>query len=138
MKIKKVAAIYSIAVGIIMIAQWSFFIVMDQVPELQDEPLRISFHIAAEFLTAIALISGGFGLHLDKKWGFSLFLVAIGMLSYTIVVSPGYYAEKGEIPFVLMFAVLWVITAIFVAFALRKNFSMDDSKKIHEEERTLK
>ena len=127
MKIKGAAVIYSIAVGIIMMAQWSFFLAFDQVPEFEDEPIRISFHIFAEFLTAVALIAGGLGLYLDKRWVFSLFLVAMGMLSYTIVVSPGYYAERGELAFILMFAVLWLITAILVALALKKNFSLNDA-----------
>lgn len=121
MRVKKIAAILVVIIGILMIGQWSFFILMGMVPEFEDEPIRILFHLIAEFLTAIALIMGGLGLSLNKKWGFSVYLVALGMLSYTIVVSPGYYAQKGEILFVGMFAVLWVVAAMLIILGLRKE-----------------
>jgi len=85
------------------------------VPELETEPLRIRFHIAAEFVTAIALVTGSVGLLTGQSWSQQLYLIAIGMLFYTVIVSPGYYAEKGEWPFVGMFAVILILALASLA-----------------------
>ena len=45
-----------------MIAQWSFFLLAGQAPEVQAEPVRLAFHLAAEFATAQILIACGIGL----------------------------------------------------------------------------
>ncbi len=104
--------LFAIIVGIGMIGMWSLLLITRQVPELETEPLRIRFHIAAEFITAIALLVSGIGLLTDQSWSQWLYLVAIGMLFYTVIVSPGYYAEKGEWPFVGMFAVILILGVV--------------------------
>jgi hypothetical protein len=42
-----------------MIAQWALSIVTDGVPEFETTPWAISFHLAAELMTASMLIIGG-------------------------------------------------------------------------------
>jgi len=106
------ASIFSLVVGAGMVGQWLFFLATDQVPELKTEPLRIRFHLAAEFATAIALMVGGIALLTDQAWGRWFYLVATGMLLYTVIVSPGYFAEKGQWPFVAMFAAVLVLALI--------------------------
>ena len=103
-EVKKIAAI-----GTGMIGQWIFFLATGQVPELKTEPLRIRFHLAAEFSTAIALIAGSVGLLTGQTWARWFYLLAVGMLLYTVIVSPGYFAEKGQWAFVGMFAVLLLL-----------------------------
>jgi hypothetical protein len=109
------AALYAVAVGALMLAQWAFLLVRGQVPELETEPLRIRFHLAGEFVTAIALIAGGLGLLLGTGWGRTVYLVAVGMLLYTVIVSPGYYAEREQWPFVGMFAAVLVLALVSLA-----------------------
>ena len=106
------ASLYAILVGIGMIGQWSVSLATKRVPELKTEPLRIAFHLAGEFLTAIALIVGGLGLLTNTPWGRPIYLVAVGMLLYTVIVSPGYFAQKREWPMVVMFAVLFVLALV--------------------------
>ena len=106
------AALYAIFVGVMMIGQWAFSLLKGQVPELETEPIRIRFHLAAEFVTAAALILGGVGLLADSAWGSKLHLVAMGMLLYTVIVSPGYFAQKGEWPMVGMFAVVLILALV--------------------------
>ena len=90
------AAVYAIIVGIGMIAQWSVSLARSQVPELETEPVRIRFHIVAEFITALTLLAGGSGLLIDSGWGLNVYLVSMGMLLYTVLVSPGILcAETG-------------------------------------------
>ena len=56
------ASWYSIFVGVLMFAQWGFFLAVGAVPELQTEPIRIGFYLAGEFFTALCLIIGGAAL----------------------------------------------------------------------------
>lgn len=115
----KFAAFYMLAVGILMIAQWAFFLLSGQAPELETEPLRIGFHLAAELATALALMAAGAGLlrEADKdvhnaQQARSLSLVALGMLIYTLIQSPGYFAQLQVWALVGMFAVLLVLALI--------------------------
>jgi len=48
-------------------------------------------------------------------------MLALGMLSYTIIVSPGYFAQDGEYVLVAMFAVLWILTLALVFIALKRE-----------------
>jgi hypothetical protein len=109
------ASAYAIAVGIGMIGQWVFFIGTGRVPELKSEPWRIGFHLAAELVTSLTLIAGGVALFVKAPWGRALYRVAAGMLLYTAIVSPGYFAQKGEWAMVVMFAVLLVLAVLALA-----------------------
>jgi hypothetical protein len=105
-------ALYAIVVGLLIFAQWAFFLITRQVPELKTERVRVLFHIAAEFLTATMLIISGVGLLMQQAWATALYPVALGMLLYTIIVSAGYFAQKRVWPIVTMFAVLLILTAL--------------------------
>ncbi len=108
---------YAIVVGLLIFGQWAFFLITRQVPELKTERVRVLFHIADEFLTAMALIISGGGLLAQQPWATSLYPVAMGMLLYTIIVSSGYFAQKRVRPIMGMFGVLLILTAIsLVAF----------------------
>jgi len=125
MNVRKIASLYSIVIGIAMICMWSVFLVTNQVPELKTAPLKISYHLLAEFLTAILLLIGGFGLFTKKVWGFHLYLISLGMLLYTVIVSAGYYVNLGDMIMVSMFTVFQVFTIIFIGIAL---FRYDEFK----------
>lgn len=103
------AAWCSLVVGVLMLAQWTFFIAAGEVPELRTEPVRIGFHLAAEAATALALIAAGIRLFRRRRYALPLGLVANGMLVYTVIVSPGYFAQNGQWPLVGMFAALLVL-----------------------------
>lgn len=103
---------YAIVVGVLMVGQWAFFVASGQVPELQTEPFRIAFHLAAEGVTAIALVVAGVSLLRRTGWAREVAFAALGMLTYTIIVSPGYFAQLGQWPLVGMFGVLLVLTLI--------------------------
>lgn len=110
----KFAAWYSIVVGAMMLVQWGFFITAGQVVELQTEPIRIAFHLAAEGATAIILLVSGIGLLQNKRWSRELSLVAMGMLMYTSIVSPGYFAQQGIWALVGMFAVVLLLAVVSI------------------------
>jgi hypothetical protein len=106
------AAIYAVVVGLAMIGQWSLLYLAKQIPELETEPIRIRFHIAGEMITAICLIMGGWGLLAGVSWGRQLYPVAMGMLFYTVIVSPGYFAQKGDWKWLGIFGVIIVLGVV--------------------------
>ena len=109
-------AIFAIIVGLGMIGQWTVAFLGKQIPEVKTEPIRIWFHIAAEMVTALCLIEAGIGLLVQSNWSIHLYLVASGMLFYTAIVSPGYFAQKGQWGWLLMFGIILIlgITGIFI------------------------
>ena len=108
----KFTGIYSLIIGTMMIMQWAFFIITGQVPELQTEPIRIAFHLVAEGVTALALILSGIGLLGNRTWGRNAAFIALGMLLYTSLVSPGYFAQQGSWPLVGLFVVILALALV--------------------------
>jgi hypothetical protein len=108
----KFAAIYSIFIGVGMIAQWFMSYFSHQIPELITEPYRIAFHLAAEFLTAVLLIIAGIQLLRSGKNAKPLYYLATGMLLYTAIVSPGYFAQLGVWAWVWMFAAILILALV--------------------------
>ncbi len=109
------SGVFATVVGIGMIGQWTVSLVSGQVPELRSEPIRIRFHLAAEFATALALLVSGIGLLAGGTWARDAYLLAAGMLLYTIIVSPGYFAQQGNWAMPAMFAVILVLVAVTLA-----------------------
>ena len=120
MNLRILVSIYSIMIGILMILMWLVLILTNQVPEIYTAPLNIGYHLLAEFLTATFLLFGGFGLYTKKEWSFHLFLISMGMLLYTVIVSAGYYANDGDLIMVGMFTALQLFTILFIGIALFK------------------
>ena len=110
----KFAGIFGIIVGAGMIGQWLMSYISKQIPELKTEPIRIGFHLAGELATALTLILSGIGLLGSSPWAPTLFLIASGMLLYTAIVSPGYFAQRGQWIWVLIFGVLISLSIIAV------------------------
>jgi hypothetical protein len=106
--------IFAIVVGIGMIGMWSVSYFTNQIPELETEPVRIKFHLAAEFVTAIVLLAAGISLLTGQHWAIETYLISMGMLFYTVIVSPGYFAQKGQWAYVVMFAVILVLALVSI------------------------
>jgi hypothetical protein len=117
----KFSAWYGIVVGFGMIAQWTLSIVSGSVPEFQTEPWRIAFHLAAEFSTALMLILSGIATLKSIAWGKTALLVGLGMVIYSEIVSPGYFAQLGQWPMVGMFAVIIIGAVIAVRLLIREK-----------------
>lgn len=110
------ASIYALVVGIGMITQWAMSYRTGNIPELQTEPIRIRFHIIAEMLTALCLIISGISMLVQIQWARKLFLISSGMLFYTSIVSPGYFAQKGQWFWVGMFGFIILIGLVSIIF----------------------
>jgi hypothetical protein len=106
----KFAALYAILVGLSLLWYWGYLATRREIPELDTEPFRMIFHIAGELATAVALLAGGVGLLTNSSWGLPVHLVAMGMLLYTLIASPGYFVQRREWPMVGVFAVVFLLT----------------------------
>ena len=102
----KFPAWYGILVGSLMIVEWTFSLYAGGVPELRTAPWEIAFHLAAEFSTAILLIVGGVAMLRFIPWSRTVLLLGLGMVMYSEIVSPGYFAQREQWPFMVMFAAL--------------------------------
>jgi len=107
--------------GIAMIGMWTMFLLTGQVPELQTEPARIMMHLTGEFTTAFTLIIGGFGLLTEKSWSKRFHQFSLGMLMYTLIVSPGYYLQLGDVAMVGMFGIMLTLTIIVLMISYTKS-----------------
>jgi hypothetical protein len=115
---KSAISFYSLFIGLFMFIFWSALLATNQILP-QEIPYAISFHLAGEFTTAAMLIVSGVGLVRNRVWAKILSPFALGMLLYTVVVSPGYYAQQGNMPMVAMFAVLIALTIIALIGAFK-------------------
>ncbi len=102
-------AVFALVVGVGMIGQWTASYLSRQIPELKTEPIRIGFHLVGEMVTAVTLIAAGIGLLIGAPWAVTVFLLGMGMLFYTAIVSPGYFAQQGQWVWVLIFGVMIVV-----------------------------
>jgi hypothetical protein len=115
------AGLYGILVGLMMALQWTYFIASGQAPELQTEPFRIAFHLAAEFITALGLVVSGAALLRRAAWGARAYLLFSGMLAYSAIVSPGYFAQQGQWGLVVMFAGVLALALASVSVLIRRT-----------------
>ncbi|HYM40930.1 MAG TPA: hypothetical protein VEY12_12450 [Thermoplasmata archaeon] len=106
-------AAYSVIVGLFMIGFWGVLVARKQA-ELDQRPWDMRLHIAAELATAILLVLTGVGAVLESTGLAGLAPIALGMLLYTTVNSPGFYVGKRNWPMVAMFAVLTGLTLIAI------------------------
>lgn len=113
------SAVVAICIGALMALMWSFFIVTGKVPEFQSRPVEIVLHLVAEYATAILLVVSGALSIRGVRWAHLTMPIAFGMLSYTLVVSPGYYLQQGSYAVGLMFAALLATAIVALILQLR-------------------
>ena len=117
-RLRLIAGIYSIVVGISMFAVWGLYFANGTVFGVKPVGSGLGFHIAAELATAVAMLIGGMGLLARKSWGLKIYFLGLGMLIYALVNSPGYYLPQGGKIVIAVFASSGVFSLIFVALGL--------------------
>ena len=117
----KFSAWYGILVGFLMIVQWAFSVLAGGVPEFENAPWEIAFHLAAEMSTALMLILGGMAALRSAAWSKQVLLLGLGMVIYSEIVSPGYFAQRNQWAFVAMFALLLFGAALAATQLLKRN-----------------
>lgn len=115
-------SIFSLFCGLGMLGTWGTMFVLGLVPELQTAPIGTSFLLAAEFLTAGALLASGLGLLAHQAWGIRIAPIALGMLAYCSVYSIGVFGQAGNPPATVFFVAIALLTLLFSAWlGLRKT-----------------
>jgi hypothetical protein len=102
-----------------MASWWTLTLVAGRMPELHETPVYAWFHLTVEYLTALILIVGAYGLQTGRTWGLKTHLVSLGMLLYAVIQAAGYYAQMGQMSMVLMFGTIFIMTSFFFIQSLR-------------------
>jgi hypothetical protein len=113
---RKASAVFTIAVGLLMMGMWSMLVLTNQVPYLDTPLVEIKLHILTETLTAVMLILGGVSVLRGWEKLTNIHYVSQGMLIYAIINSSGYYIDIGEPAMAGMFGVLLVGTIVSLMF----------------------
>ncbi|MHA1931683.1 MAG: hypothetical protein ACW96X_04030 [Promethearchaeota archaeon] len=113
-----ISGIYAIVIGIGILGLWLMLYITKQIPELKTEPVAIAFHITAECIMGIlSLLSGIFLLS-----GFScapyFFILAMGLITYAVINSAGYYGQKKQWSMVIMFGLVLIASVSLVILNL--------------------
>jgi len=120
--IEIIASIYTIIIGIAMLCMWIFLLGKREVPDLTTKPTQISFHLIAEFITAIMLLIGGFGLFADQSWGMVIFYISIGMVIYSTINAAGFYGQLKDWPMFIMLIVFTIISLLITTLIILVEF----------------
>lgn len=105
---RKIAAVYSIVIGISVLVMWSMTILTGGIKE---GPVEILFHLVSEFIMAILLLISGIGLLRGKTYVRKLFLISNGMLIYSVLNAAGYFGQSGNITMTIMFLAIFIISS---------------------------
>jgi hypothetical protein len=105
-----IAAVFSMTMGALRIAPWTFSLVRQQVPELHTEPVRLLFHLVAELAAAVVFMAGDLALLNGRAWGPPVHLLSMGMLLYALIASCGYFAQSRVWSMAAMFTLLFAFT----------------------------
>ena len=99
---------FCVGVGLLMAGWWAFEVGRGALTRPDRRPVEIRLHVGAELATAGLLVAGGVDALVAD--GRSVALVALGMLLYSVVQSPGYFLARHERGPAAMFAALAALT----------------------------
>ena len=111
-----ISGIYAIIIGIGIIGLWTMLVLKKQVPELKSEPVAIKYHITAEIIMGILSLISGIFLLIGLSWAPYFFILAMGLVVYAVINSSGYYGQRKQWLFVIMFGIILIISTILVIF----------------------
>ena len=101
---------YCIAVGVLLAVWWANDLRRGAWNRGDRTHGELSLHLAGEFVTAGLLIAAGAAWLAAGAAANAVVAADLGMLLYTVIVSPGYFLARHELPVVGMFGVLAALT----------------------------
>lgn len=113
---KRAAAMFSILMGLMMFGTWTFLFSTDQFPQVHTLPLETGYLLVAEFLTAAALVTGGYGILTNRQWAMPLILIALGELIYCTIRFAGELGQGGSTPGLGFFSAVAATSLIFAVY----------------------
>jgi len=118
---QKAASIFGIAMGLMMLGTWAFLLLRDQFPQIRTLPLQSGYLLAAEFLTAVALVAGGIGVLQARAWALPLLLVALGELIYCTVRFAGELGQSGSVAGLMFFSAVGMAGIVFACLLVASS-----------------
>ncbi len=109
-----ISGIYAILIGIGILGLWTMLLLTNQVPELETEPVAIALHITAEIIMGILSLISGIFLLIGLSWAPYFFILAMGLVIYAVINSAGYYGQKKQWAFVIMFGIILITSVSLV------------------------
>ncbi|MFX0177164.1 MAG: hypothetical protein ACFE85_13170 [Candidatus Hodarchaeota archaeon] len=109
-----ISGIYAILIGIGIIGLWIMLLRTKKVPELNTEPVAIKFHITAEMIMGILALMSGIFLLIGLSWASYFFILAMGLVIYAVINSAGYYGQRKQWSFVIMFGIILIASISLV------------------------
>ncbi len=119
MTLRRTAGAFLAVLGGLMIVVWGGLFASGQVPEVHTAPVSLAFLLAAEMTTAVLAVVSGAALVVWRPWAYPVYLLASGMMLYSITNYLGVLAEDGQIPLVTLFAGFLAGTVVFPLGTLR-------------------
>lgn len=113
-----ISGIYAILIGIGILGIWIMLFLTKQIPELNTEPVAIAFHITAEITMGILSLISGIFLFIGLSWAPYFFILAMGLVIYAVVNAAGYYGQKKQWSFVIMFVIILITSVTLVILNL--------------------
>jgi hypothetical protein len=114
----KIVGIYSIFLGLSVIAFWCMIFIMGSISGGKTE---LFFRLMAEFLMAIICVVSGILLLKNSQKAYKLNIAGLAMLVYSSINSVGYFANRSLITLVLMFLLLLAISVVLLFNQLFKE-----------------
>ncbi|TFG19042.1 MAG: hypothetical protein EU533_07160 [Promethearchaeota archaeon] len=109
-----ISGIYAILIGIGIIGLWTMLLRTKKVPELENEPVAIKFHVTAEMVMGVLSLISGILLLIRLSWAPYLFILAMGLVIYAVINSAGYYGQKKQYAFVILFGIILILSISLV------------------------
>jgi hypothetical protein len=113
---ERIIAVYSLFLGTAILGLWTLILITGEIPEGQVE---FTFHLFSEFLMAAGCLAAGTMLYKKKRSGTLVAIAAHAMVIYSVLNASGYYAERGEVAFPVLFLILMTLSSV-ILFVLIK------------------
>jgi hypothetical protein len=107
MNLKPLISIYSILIGLAVIAMWAVILLTQH---LQEGKVALGFHLYSEFSMAVICLVSGVMLLKNMKFARETNMAGLAMVVYSTLNAAGYYGQKGETAMMVMFIALAVLS----------------------------
>lgn len=102
-----IIGIYSVFIGISVIAMWIMILITETPPEGKTE---LSFHLVSEFLMAFICLVSGILMLRKTSYAVLLNIMGLGMVIYSVINAAGYYGERNDTKMTIMLLLILVFT----------------------------
>ena len=112
--------LFSVATGLAIAGFWGYALGTKDVPVATENRPGLGAHVAAELLTAGALLVSGVALLIgtQQRWVLTISNLSFGALAFTLIASSGYFRAKRQNGFAVAFAIGWAFTWLAIVIRL--------------------